>query len=209
VLLELGAGSWELGAGRWELGAGRWGLQSAGVSFSSTTGAGPCAVRVREQVRVQTTFSRCQLSDGSSTYTGLTLDRIQLWSRCFGAGTFHQQVSLDGLPGNTGVKLVSTLFNHRLDQNTYSAMTQELPAVYANGPFWRRDVRIRHWVQRASLHIDLAPSSVLPGSLAYRSCAFICATWFTHVSILRLLAARTPSACACSPGSPGIFAGRC
>ena len=47
--------------------------------------------------------------------------------------TFEQSAVLDG----NGIKLVSTLHNHRSDKTVYPAMSQELPAVYTNGPYYR------------------------------------------------------------------------
>lgn len=49
---------------------------------------------------------------------------------------FEQQIELGG-PGNTGVKVVATLHNHRSDKSKYPAKDQELPAVYSNGPYYR------------------------------------------------------------------------
>jgi hypothetical protein len=47
--------------------------------------------------------------------------------------TFEQTGMLDG----NGIKLTSTLHNHRSDKTVYPASGQELPAVYTNGPFYR------------------------------------------------------------------------
>eukprot|EP00039_Didymoeca_costata_P005862 m.85323 g.85323 ORF g.85323 m.85323 type:complete len:338 (+) comp13004_c0_seq4:143-1156(+) len=49
---------------------------------------------------------------------------------------FGQTVSLD-TPAGTGIKIVSTLYNHRSDKTDYSGHSQELPAVYTNGPYYR------------------------------------------------------------------------
>jgi len=49
---------------------------------------------------------------------------------------FEQRISLGG-PASTGARVDATLHNHRSDATEYSAMSQELPAVYTNGPYYR------------------------------------------------------------------------
>jgi len=53
---------------------------------------------------------------------------------------FNQQADIrfNDIPGSTGVKLVSTLVNHRTDKYIpTAAVSQELPAVYSNGDYYR------------------------------------------------------------------------
>ena len=49
---------------------------------------------------------------------------------------FERNITLGG-PAGTGAKVEVTLHNHRADTTVYPPMSQELPAVYSNGPFYR------------------------------------------------------------------------
>jgi len=49
---------------------------------------------------------------------------------------FEQKITLGG-PADTGVRVDATLHNHRSDTTDYGARSQELPAVYSNGPYYR------------------------------------------------------------------------
>ena len=49
---------------------------------------------------------------------------------------FEQNITLGG-PAGTGAKVEATLHNHRADKTIYPPRSQELPAIYSNGPFFR------------------------------------------------------------------------
>jgi hypothetical protein len=49
---------------------------------------------------------------------------------------FEQTITLGG-PANTGARVDAVLHNHRADRTQYPPRSQELPAVYSNGGFYR------------------------------------------------------------------------
>jgi hypothetical protein len=48
---------------------------------------------------------------------------------------FRQEITLEGTPSGTGVRVTARLTNHRTDVFTPKLTGQELPAVYSNGPY--------------------------------------------------------------------------